>query len=161
MPTMSDSVRMGSSLAQWSTKSAPLPAALSSSTMVLAFALIESSMRRTCRGVNAALDEFAQEGVPRRVHRQEGLRRFEQLHGNVLEHHALAGQEHLVVAADRDDVGAPGDRPIAGVVGIGHQGVFDRRMPAHRAFGPQHGERAFPLCALVDQNAREDRSMGS
>ena len=52
---MSDSVRMGSSLAQCSTKSAPLPAALSSSTMVLAFAWIESSMRLTCRGVNAAL----------------------------------------------------------------------------------------------------------
>ena len=135
----------GQFLGAWSTKSAPLPAARSSSTMVLALAWIESSMRRTCRGVNAALHELAELGVPRRVHRQERLRRLEQFHGDVLEHHPLAGQEHLVVAADRGDVRAPGDRPIAGVVGIVHQGVFDGRMPAHRAFGPQHGKRAFPV----------------
>ena len=50
---MSDSVRIGSSLAQSSTKSAPLPASRSSATMLFALALIDSSMRRTCRGVNA------------------------------------------------------------------------------------------------------------
>lgn len=45
---------MGSSLAQWSTKSQPLPVARSSSTIALALALIESSMRRTWRGLGAA-----------------------------------------------------------------------------------------------------------
>lgn len=44
---MSDSVRTGISLAQCSTKSTPLPAARSSETIALAFALIASSMRRT------------------------------------------------------------------------------------------------------------------
>jgi len=142
---MSDSVRIGSSLAHCSTKSPPLPAALSSSTMVLAFALIESSMRLTCRGVNAALTSLRRKVCSRRVHRQEGLGRFQQLLGNVLEEDPLAGQEHLVVSADRHDVVAPGQGPVPGVVGIGHQRVFDRRMPAHRAFGPQDGERTFPL----------------
>jgi len=41
MPTMSDNVRTGSSLAQWSTKSTPLPAPRISDTISRALALIE------------------------------------------------------------------------------------------------------------------------
>lgn len=50
IPTMSAKVRSGSSLAQHSTKSAPLPAAFSSATIAVALALIASSMRLICRG---------------------------------------------------------------------------------------------------------------
>ena len=91
------------------------------------------------RGERGA-DKFAEEGVPGWIHRQERLRRFEKLLGHILEKNALSGEERLVVAADRDNVVAASDRPVAGVVGISHQGVFDGGMPAHRAFGPQLGE---------------------
>ena len=145
MPTMSDSVRIGSSLEQCSTKSAPLPASRSSATMSRAFALIESSMRRTWRGVNAACTTLRIMVCRGGSIARKDCDASSNSSGTFSNSTPLPDRNDVAVAADGDDVGMPGHRPVAGIGRVVHQRVLDRRVPADGPLGAQRGERLLPL----------------
>jgi hypothetical protein len=100
--------------------------------------------------------------VPGRVHRDEALRRVEQLLRHRLEDDALAGQEVVVALGDLDEVGVADDRPEALVVRVLEQAVLDRAVPGDRAArGAARRSTRSRSAAVLDQNSSDDRSAGS
>ncbi len=115
MPTMSDSVRTGNSLAQCPTKSTPLPASRSSVDDLLAFALIESSMRRTCRGVNAACTTLRISVCRGGSIARNDWEASSNSSGTFSKSTPLPDRKTSLLRLTVHDVGVAGDRPVAGV----------------------------------------------
>ena len=118
-------------------------------------------MRRTCRGVNAACTTLRIMVCRGASIARNDCEASSSSSGTFSNSTPLPGQERLAVAADGDDVGVPGHGPVAGSSGscISASSTGGCQLTGRSARSSANDLSR--SAAVVDQNARDDRSIGS